>query len=243
LLPEESLKDLLSSKQILTDKDRVLVCLAVAPVAARTVAHIKALGFKAGWRKIRKHNVSDTLLCAKGLAVRTEAGWELTAAGLTHVATIAGSLLASPIPRAASALRAHLARLTDPNTRAFVEEAVACLEIRQYRAAIVLSWVGAAGLLQAHVFANALALFNTEATRRDAKWRPAKQVDDLSRMKEHDFLDVLEGVSIIGKSVKDELQHALRLRNGCGHPNSLVVQEHVASSHIETLISNVFTRF
>jgi hypothetical protein len=40
-------------------------------------------------------------------------------------------------------------------------------------------------------------------------------------MGEHDFLDVLAALSIIGKNVKDELQKALKLRNGCGHPTAL----------------------
>jgi hypothetical protein len=79
--------------------------------------------------------------------------------------------------------------------------------------------------------------------RRDTKWRAAKTVDDLSRMKEFDFLQVISSISIIGKNVKDELEVCLRLRNGCGHPNSLVVGEHKASAHIETLMQNVYQKF
>jgi len=52
------------------------------------------------------------------------------------------------------------------------------------------------------------------------KWKAAKTVDDLATMKEAEFLSVLEALSIIGKSVKQELDRCLRLRNGCGHPNS-----------------------
>jgi hypothetical protein len=62
-------------------------------------------------------------------------------------------------------------------------------------------------------------------------------------MKEYDFLQVLAAISVIGKSVKDELEVCLKLRNGCGHPNSLLVGEHKASAHIETLIQNVFARY
>jgi hypothetical protein len=66
----------------------------------------------------------------------------------------------------------------------------------------VLSWVGAVSVLQNYVHANVLAAFNTEASRRDAKWKTAKTVDDLGRMKEYDFLEVLESISVLGKNVK-----------------------------------------
>jgi hypothetical protein len=73
------------------------------------------------------------------------------------------------------------------------------------RAAVVLSWVGAIGVLYDHVVAYELVSFNAVATRRDAKWKLAKLNDDLSRMKEYDFLNALEAISVIGKNVKQEL--------------------------------------
>ena len=63
------------------------------------------------------------------------------------------------------------------------------------------------------------------------------------RMKEADFLQVLESISILGKSVKAELEGCLKLRNGCGHPNSLKVSEHRVTAHIEILVLNVFAVF
>jgi hypothetical protein len=241
LLPPDSLKDLLS--QNLTDRDRVLICLAVEPVGPRKVAEILALAIPAGWRASKKKNLSDVLRRATGLAVRTDAGWELTSAGGQHVAKIAGPLLSSPLPRVASSLRAHLVKIKDADTLAFVEEAIACFETRQYRAAVVLSWVGAVSVLHNHAVSHYLGDFNKEAWRRDCKWRPAKNVDDLSLMKEDTFLDVLQAISAIGKNVKLELKKCLELRNGCGHPNSLKVAEHKVSAHIEDLILNVFAKY
>jgi hypothetical protein len=123
-----------------------------------------------------------------------------------------------------------------------VSEAIGCLEARLLRAAVVLSWVGAVSQLYEHVVKAFLPLFNTEATRRDSKWRPAATPDDLVRMKEFDFLNVLEAISVIGKNVKQELQQCLALRNACGHPNSLSLGEARVASHIETLILNVYTK-
>ncbi|MEJ2653513.1 MAG: hypothetical protein P8173_17520, partial [Gammaproteobacteria bacterium] len=137
----------------------------------------------------------------------------------------------------------HLHNLKNPDTRAFVEEAIRCYEAGSLRAAVVLSWVGAVSVLYAHVHKSKLADFNIEAQRRFAKWRLAKTADDLARMNEHDFLAVLDSISVFGKSVKQELEVCLRLRNGCGHPNSLKVGENRVAAHLETLILNVFSRF
>jgi hypothetical protein len=62
-------------------------------------------------------------------------------------------------------------------------------------------------------------------------------------MKEYDFLQVLHAISVIGKNTKDELEGCLKLRNTCGHPNSHKIGEHRVTSHVETLVLNVFSKF
>jgi hypothetical protein len=229
--------------QNLPARDKLLICLAVQPVKPKEVKEVKSLAAGAGWRAVQRKNVSAVLSREPFLVVRTPNGWELTSTGSQHVARIAGPLMASPIPQVASSLRAQLVKITDENTQHFVEEAIVCFETRQYRAAVVLSWVGAVAVLQNYVQTNALAAFNAEASRRDSKWKHAKTADDLGRMKEHDFLDTLESISVLGKNVKQELQKCLQLRNGCGHPNSLQIADHKVSAHIEDLILNVFGKF
>jgi len=246
LLPKESLKDLLTQKE-LSKTDKVLLCLAVEPENAKTVAAIRALAVSSGLRAARNWNLSAFLRAASELAVRTDQGWELTAKGTQHVSRIAGPLMNSPVPKVASALRSHLVKVGNSDTQRFVEEAITCFESRQYRASVVLSWVGAVSVLYDHVVALHLPAFNAEATGRSAgskhPWHPAKNADDLSRMKESEFLVVLEKLSLIGKSVKKQLEQCLDLRNGCGHPNSLKIAEHVVASHIEVLVLNVFAKF
>ena len=241
MLPREALKDLLS--QELSIRDKLLICLAVQPVKPREVKEVKSLAAGAGWRAAQKQNVSSVFSKVPSLVVRTPNGWELTSTGSQHVARIAGPLMTSPIPQVASSLRAQLVKITDRDTEHFVEEAIVCFETRQYRAAVVLSWVGAVAVLQNYVQKNVLPAFNVEAARRDSRWKYAKTADDLGRMKEHDFLDSLESISVLGKNVKQELQKCLQLRNGCGHPNSLQLADHKVSAHIEDLILNVFAKF
>jgi hypothetical protein len=220
-----------------------LLCLAEEPLTPRNVSEVREIALAVGLRAAKGWNVSSYLSSAKGLAIRTSSGWELTSAGKRHVATVSGPILPSVTSLVISGLRKQLATISSAPAKAFVEEAVKALEVGLYRSAIVLSWVGALAVLYDHIVANSLSAFNTEAAKRDQKWRAAVTPDDLARMKEYDFLQVLAAISIIGKSVKDELEVCLKLRNGCGHPNSLVVGEHKASAHIETLIQNVFSRY
>jgi hypothetical protein len=159
------------------------------------------------------------------------------------VAEIAGPILPAVTILVVSALRKQLPTIVNIATRSFVEESVKALEAKLYRSAIVLSWVGAISVLYDHVINNCLKDFNSEAARRDSRWKEAKTQDDLTRMKEYDFLQILASQSVIGKNVKEELELCLKLRNGCGHPNSLIVGEHKASAHVETLIQNIFARF
>jgi hypothetical protein len=139
----------------------------------------------------------------------TSSGWELTAKGGEYVAKLAGPLVGSPIPKVASSLRSHLVKISNLDTQKFVEEAIACFEARQYRAAVVLSWAGSVAVLYDHVAKHYLSQFNVEATKLLAAskypWRPAQNTNDFARMKESDFLLILERLSVIGKSVKKQL--------------------------------------
>ena len=53
----------------------------------------------------------------------------------------------------------------------------------------------------------------------------------------------LGAISVLGKSVKTELEGCLKLRNGCGHPNSLRISENRVAAHLEILVLNVFVPF
>lgn len=221
--------------------DKVLLVLATqdAPIA---VAKINELADAAGFRAMRKWNVSAVLGGSKGKAIRTT-GWELTDAGKMHLRDLGVSTVSPAAMQVAVDLRNHLAKITDPQTRDFVEEAIKCHEAELYRSAIVMSWLGAVDVLQKHVHHHHLAAFNAEAKRINVKWKSAKSQDDIGKMGESDFLDRVEALSIIGKNVKAQLKACLDLRNGCGHPNSLKVSVNKSAAHIETLLQNVFEKF
>ncbi len=238
----DTLKDLLARKDLST-KQKLMLCLAQDPLQPKSVADIKQSAASLGLREIKSWNVSDYLSRCKPNVVRSDGGWELTETGKKHIRELAGPLLPDVTPLVISSLRKQLPTISNANCRSFVEESIRAFEAKLYRSAIVLCWVGAVAVLYDHIVENHLSAFNSEALKRDAKWRSAKTSDDLARMKEHEFLQILAATSVIGKNVKDELEVCLKLRNGCGHPNSLVVGELKASAHIETLMQNIYSKY
>lgn len=242
MLAEEHLKNLLHKKDF-SNTEKVLLCLATQDRSVKAVKEIKEVGVSNGLRAVTKWNVSSLLSRSEGRAILTRNGWELTNDGCAFVSAVLETIESNPAPEVASSLRDHVPKIKNADVREFIEEGIECFERRLYRSAVTLTWVGAVALLHDHVLSNHLAAFNAEASRRDVKWRVAKTSDDLARMKEFDFLQIIEKLSIIGKNVKQELEKQLKLRNGCGHPNSLKISENIVAAHLEILILNVFTKF
>lgn len=77
----------------------------------------------------------------------------------------------------------------------------------------------------------------------NATWKDAVNADRLARMGRRTSSSDWSQSGVIGKNVKDELQKALKLRNGCGQPNSLKTGPNMVASHIESLLLNVFENF
>jgi hypothetical protein len=237
LISRDALKNWLPRKDLKPAQKALLVLASrKGPMAVKEIKNTARLH---GAPAARKWNISN-LLARSGCAVRGADGWELNDEGRRAVAEVLGD--ARP-PIESDRLKAALAKVTNPEAHAFLEEAVNCYGRRLYRAAVVLSWEGALWLLYGHVEKNCLPAFNAEATRRNPKWREAKNIEGFSRMQESDFLDIAEALNVVGKSVKKRLQACLDLRNACGHPNTYQLGENAVAHHIEHLALNVFSHF
>ena len=223
--------------------EQLLILLATSD-GPQSVGAITEIASRCGLRKTSKWNVSDILRKSNGCAILTGNGWELTQKGRQAVRALANTgLQRVAVKRTVAEVRQHLSKVSSQDARDFVEEAICCFENGQFRAAVVFSWAGAVSLMHAHVVTRELQAFNTEARRRDVKWKDARNSDELGRMKEHDFLDVLEAIGSIGKNVKQTLQNqCLSLRNACGHPNSLKISENIVAAHLDTLVLNVYSK-
>lgn len=233
---------LLSSE--FTRMDKLLTLLFWDGEKAKAKKTIQELASSNGLQECQNWNVSDILGKAKPYAISTKEGWAITVKGKDYlkskkILTEKKSIVKNDIED----IKQLLPKIKNPDTVSFLEEAISCLETNQKRAAVVFSWVGAVSILHDHVINHHLTAFNAEALKRDSKWKTAKNSDDLGKMKEHDFLNILESLSIIGKNVKQELQSCLQLRNGCGHPNSLSFGLRKVSAHLETLILNVYSKY
>lgn len=241
-LSASQLQDLLLDKGR-SQREKLVVLMATDGGRPKSIAEIRALAVGSGLRSAKAWKPSSILAGGPALAVLLGGRWQLTPAGLARAAEVVSPVAQRPIAKPARDLRTHLKKVRHPDTLAFLTEAVSCLEANHLRAAVVLSWIGAVSLLYEHVVRSELNAFNVEATKRDAKWKPARTTDDLARMKEHEFLNTLEAISVIGKNVKTELQGALALRNACGHPNSLQIGSNRVAAHIEVLLLNVFQKY
>jgi len=243
LLTLEQLKRATHRKGI-TKTDAALLCVATAGGKASSTAIVRKLAIEAGVKGAKKINFSAHLASAEDKVFKAADGWELTDTGRQYVAGLAAQgLSASPAASEAQALRALLPKLKNDDAREFLTEAVVCAEQSLFRAAVVLSWVGAMALLYERAVAKHLPSLNAEAVLRDAKWKAAKTTDDLGRMKEATFLEVAQSVGMFGKNVRQELEGCLKLRNSCGHPTSLKIGANKVAAHLETLALNVYAVF
>jgi hypothetical protein len=194
---------------------------------------------------MKKWNVGQVLKRAdeRGFVSQLPDGWTLLPAGLDELRDKGVPLKAKLIADATHNLHAHIASITDPIRRAFVQESVEAFEANLNRAAVVLSWVGAVWILQNHVLSNSLKSFNTALVARFAKAKPVKTIKNFVPIGEADFLQVCEDAGIIDKAEKKQLTQRLDLRNDCGHPNNLTIGDHQAASHLESLLQNVYEKY
>ena len=228
----------------LSRKDMALLVLALEGTGTRSVADIKRIAGECGVPRIKKWNISQSLTDAARLARRVNDGWELTEQGRSYLRDKGWvSFPKSVVRDVLEDMRQHARAISNPHIVQFLEEAITCLEAGAYRAAVVFSWVGAVAVLHDYVFQHVLAQFNAEAPKHDAKWKDAKTIDDLGKMKEFTFLETITAISTISQNVKQALEECLRRRNACGHPSSYQLSQRQAVAHVETLILNVYSRF
>jgi hypothetical protein len=243
LLTTEQLKQVVHQDGV-TKTDSALLCVAAGGGSGVSTEAVRKLAIGAGVKGAKKINFSAHLSSAEDKVFKTPSGWELTDAGRAHVASIAARILSvAPAAKEAKALRDLLPKLKSADAREFLKEAIVCAEAQLFRAAVVLSWVGAVALLMDEAVAKHLAAVNAEAVKRKKGWKNAKDADGLGKLKESEFLEIVHAVGMIDKNVKQELEERLKLRNSCGHPNSFKLGSNKVAAHLESLALNVYAVF
>jgi hypothetical protein len=140
----------------------------------------------------------------------------------------------------AAALRTLSAKITDDIVRAYVDEAILCLNVGALRAAVVFLWSGAMRTLHEAAWVKGSRTVNDAIKRQDPKAREVKKVEDFAYIKDRKFLDATPDMGLLDKGQKDTLVEALDLRNRCGHPTKYKPGPAKVRSFIEDVLGIVF---
>ena len=216
-------------------------------------AKIRDKGVQVRFRDLTQWNLTNVLKNAAkdGLVAQLATGWRLLEPGFKTIDAHYRPE-AAIIRETRHALKAHLLKIPNDQRRAFVEEAIKSFDVKAYRAAVVLSWVGAAHIIQDYIVLNHRAAFNAAGVARAARvaangtkysFTPVKSKKDFGVIGEADMLQLCQDAGILHKAEKQILQDRLDLRNQCGHPNPIVIAEHAVASHIEILMLNVYSKY
>ena len=170
-------------------------------------------------------------------------GWEHTSHSEKKLSLKGFETGSSPLTPFTQSLLKAIDEIKGEENKRFLREAVGCMQSKHFRAAIVLSWVGALWVLYEKAFANHASAFVKEAQAQGMKNFQVKNSEDFSKIhKESVFLEIAEKVGLISKTERKELVGCLDRRNDAGHPNDADPGEGLVAGHIEVLIKHVFSK-
>jgi len=166
--------------------------------------------------------------------------WQITESGAAKVRADLG------IPDETSEMKAEIGDLTtlagqikSSEARDFLLEAVRCLGADALRAAVVFVWSGAIWTVQEWLMKKPLMDVNREIARHQ-KTREVKTIDDFAFVNDSVTLLVARDLGLWDKGQHTIVEHALDLRNQCGHPSRYKLPPSRCKSVIEELITMVF---
>ncbi len=233
-----------------THQDRILAVLyyreRYEQKTALTVDEIRQ-GLKnarsKGWAKV---NVAD-VLSKSGALVHTgrlqgkRRLWNLTDSGREQIRTLLGLPEADvEIEHDVGTLENLVSKITDPDVRDYLEEALKCLQVGALRACTVFAWAAAIRTIQTSLIAKGPAALSAAIQKHDPKARPVNTLDDFAHIKDATSLLAAKDLGVLDKNEKDTLTEALNLRNRCGHPGKYRPGIKKVSAFVEDITSIVF---
>ena len=144
-----------------------------------------------------------------------------------------------------SALTALVGKISGDPEQRFLAEAIACVEVKARRAAVVMAWAMTVDHLERYVLNKKLAEFNGAWARRpDNRGRSIATQDDFLEIRdESTFIEILRSAAIITNDVRKILDEKLGFRNTCAHPNDIVIPESKVLAALEDLVYNVVLKY
>jgi len=233
-----------------TNQDRVLAVMyfyeRYEDKTAVTVAEIRSGLRRARVRRAGRINVADVLaksgpyLDTGGTRGR-EKLWSLTETGRQ---LIRGKL---DLPAAdvevehdVGALEQVVQKISNPEIKDYLEEAVKCLQVGALRACVVFVWSGAIRTIQERILSAGGTGVTAALQKHDPKCRSVTTIDDFAYVKDDTTLLAARDLGVLDKNQKDTLKEALGLRNRSGHPGKYRPGVKKVSSYIEDVVSIVF---
>lgn len=144
-----------------------------------------------------------------------------------------------------SALTALVGKISGDAEQRFLAEAIACVEVKARRAAVVMVWAMTVDHLERYTLSHKLVEFNTAWARRaDNRGRRINTQDDFLEIRdESTFIEILRSATVITNDVRKILDEKLGFRNTCAHPNDIVIPESKVLAAIEDLVYNVVLKY
>jgi hypothetical protein len=196
-----------------------------------------------GWAKVNVADVlskSGPLVDTSGLQGKKRL-WNLTDSGRERVRVLLGLPKADvEIEHDVGTLEDVVARITDDDTRDYLEEGLKCLQVGALRACTVFLWVAAIRTIHASMMTKGVKSVTAALQKHDLKARPIKSLDDFAHVKDATALLAAKELGILDKNQKDTLTEALNLRNRCGHPGKYRPGVKKVSAFVEDITSIVF---
>jgi len=148
-------------------------------------------------------------------------------------------------PAGQSALTALVGKIAGDAEQRFLAEAIACVDVKARRAAVVMVWAMTVDHLERFILSHKLPEFNSAWARRaDCRGRTIAGQDDFLEIRdERTFIEILRSATIITNDVKKILDEKLGFRNTCAHPNDIVIPDSKVLSAIEDLVYNVILKY
>ncbi|HEV2120512.1 MAG TPA: hypothetical protein VGS11_10495 [Candidatus Bathyarchaeia archaeon] len=122
----------------------------------------------------------------------------------------------------------------------FMREALDCLRVKAWRAAIIMTWILTMDHLYDFVLATKLGDFNA-ALAKNLRYASLsiRNKQDFEEIKESDFIQIARSAGILTNDQRKLLDEKLAFRNSCAHPSTIVVTESKVTAYLEDLAYNI----
>lgn len=172
--------------------------------------------------------------------VKVKGGYVLERA---YASELKATHLGRPLARhLATSLRGTLSAIGDSAVQSYLEESIAAFEHGHRRAALILTWCVAYGILRDWLFRNHLAALN----RVMGGWKKPTTIaklDDFQDITEAVVIDTARTAAVISKEQHKTLKQLLDQRNSYAHPTTKPITPSIVEAYIDTVIHEVIPAY